>query len=180
MQCLQDIATLVLLPITWACRATKAMPDTRCKCCVCVFSYSPMMSVLLALWCLFLFLLCSPPVVSLCSTYMYELTLGLGLLTVLSLAHVAQVSLLLYTWFYPLPMSPSLLTVKHQETEGMDRFKCQGELTIGIREHWQDPTQLITKISMKHLVQHVTYTNISMPSKAINFTMAGIKYSVEK
>ena len=50
------------------------------------------------------------PVVPLCSAYMYGPTLGLGLLTVLSLAHVAQVSPLLYIRFYPSPTSPSLLT----------------------------------------------------------------------
>lgn len=67
------------------------------------------------------------------------------------------------------PKPCQTLGVKHRETEGMDRFKCQGELNIRIKEHWRDPTRLTTMISMKHQVRHVTYTDISMPSKALSF-----------
>ena len=92
------IDNLGVLPI-WSPRPSLQ----ACSCCVWFL-----------LWCLLCFLMTSvliSPVVSLCSAYMYGLTLGLGLLTVLSLAHVTQVSPLLYIWFYPSPTSPSLLTV---------------------------------------------------------------------
>ena len=91
---------------------------------------------------------------------MYELMLGLGLLTVLSLAHVTQVSLLLYTQFYPSPMLPSLLTMPCEIALFFICFSAP---------EWLLGSQVYSKAVHSNM-------GVSIPQEVINPLAAGLKY----